>query len=86
MTGTKSEMAFVKFTKDELYCLLERAVKEKYPDLIRDTRWVWEDVSMSAGIDSHDFDDNRVAVELIFTKHEEPLDKPCRCGVDSFCG
>ncbi len=73
MTGTKTEMAFIKFTRAEFEDMVMREIKSRYPFLTDDKRWEWEDVSLSKDVFSPDTSNDKIVLELFYTKREEPL-------------
>jgi hypothetical protein len=50
-----------------------REIKSRYPFLTDDKRWEWEDVNLSKDVFSPDTSNDKIVLELIYTKREEPL-------------
>lgn len=67
-------MAFIRFTLADFEEMIKREVSRKYPYLFESKDWEWEDMMVSDKIhNTHKMQDTDVAMELVFTKHDQPL-------------
>lgn len=73
MQATKHEMAFIKFTHKDVEEMIRREIMLKYPHLLKDLSWEWEECYFSKDINSVTAKDEDEAIQCTFAKREEPL-------------
>ena len=82
MKAEKTEMVSVEFSKDELLALINSAIKAKYPVLLDEKIWQWDDFFIEKEIANSTFPDDKMAVFCMFSRNdsvdEKPLDNPSR--------
>jgi hypothetical protein len=71
MKATQHHMAFVNFTKKELFDMVEREIRSKFPHLLTDLKWEWEELDIVNDI--HKKTDEDLVVTTVFAKREEVL-------------
>ena len=79
MKAEKTEMVAIEFTKKELLELIDNAIKAKYPYLLDEKVWRWDDFFIEKDIANSAFEDNKMAVYSMFSRDglmtERPVDK-----------
>jgi hypothetical protein len=79
MKAEKHEMVSIEFTKAELLELIDNAIKAKYPYLLDEKVWRWDDFFIEKDIANSAFEDNKMAVYSMFSRDgvmvEKPVDK-----------
>lgn len=82
MKADKHEMVSIEFTKKELLELIDNAIKAKYPYLLDEKVWCWDDFFIEKDIATQAFNDDRMAVYSMFSRNapvdEKPLDSSPR--------
>lgn len=76
MKAEKTEMVNVEFTKAELQELIDNAIKAKYPYLLDEKVWSWDDFFIEKDIANNSFPDDKMAVWSMFVKKTSVMDKP----------
>jgi predicted transposase YdaD len=78
MKAEKTEMVAIEFTKAELLELIDNAIKAKYPELLDEKVWQWDDFHIEKEIHHITFPDDKMAVYSMFSRSgvmaEKPLD------------
>lgn len=82
MKAEKTEMVAIEFTKKELLELIDNAIKAKYPYLLDEKVWQWDDFFIDKEIHHNSFPDDKMAVFSMFSRSgvmaEKPLDNDPR--------
>jgi hypothetical protein len=79
MKAEKSEMVSIEFSKAELLELINNAIKAKYPYLLDEKAWQWDDFFIEKDIATKPFPDDKMAVLCMFSREVAmPLDNDPR--------
>ena len=68
MKTEKHEMVSIEFTKAELQELIDNAIKAKYPALLDEKIWSWDDFFIEKEIHHNTFPDDKMAVYSMFSR------------------
>lgn len=76
MKAEKTEMVAIEFTKAELLELIDNAIKAKYPYLLDEKVWRWDDFFIEKDIANSTFPDDKMAVYSMFSRSGVMVEKP----------
>lgn len=76
MKAEKTEMVTIEFTKGELEELIESAIRAKYPQLLDEKLWEWDDFFIEKEVHTSQFPKDKMAVYSLFSKKVSMAVKP----------